>query len=255
MDLLGAAAFTLKQAVVPPLSLILLGLAGVVVYRWRPRLGKGLVLSAGLLASLLSLPIVSSALMAGLQPHPILDLERLDHGAGAIIILGADFVPDAPEFDKPSIGPVSLERVRYAATLAKASGLPVLTSGGVLVAGYPSVAEAMADVLESEFGVAVRWKEGDSNDTEGNARFSARLLERAGIERAYLVSHAWHLPRAAAAFEAAGLSVVPAPTSPRTWPDWWLTAVLPSARSFQESSFAVHEWIGRVWYALRRALG
>lgn len=46
-----------------------------------------------------------------------------------------------------------------------------------------------------------------SLDTRDNARFAAALLRRRGISHVALVTCSWHLPRAARAFEAAGLEV------------------------------------------------
>jgi uncharacterized SAM-binding protein YcdF (DUF218 family) len=80
-----------------------------------------------------------------------------------------------------------------------------------------------------------------------------------------LVSQAWHLPRAQAAFEREGVAVTPAPTAfihrrgarhrqeadddgfPRAW--------LPQARAFWYSTLAVHEFLGQVYYRLRALLG
>lgn len=53
-----------------------------------------------------------------------------------------------------------------------------------------------------------------SMTTSENAFFTARLLTRSGVRRAAVVSCAWHLPRAVADFEAAGLEVVPLPAQP-----------------------------------------
>ena len=58
----------------------------------------------------------------------------------------------------------------------------------------------------------VRWVEAQSLSTYENAQLSTRMLQQAGIGKIYLVTHAWHMPRATSAFEAAGMQVVPAPT-------------------------------------------
>ena len=70
------------------------------------------------------------------------------------------------------------------------------------------------------------------------------------MRRCYVVTHAWHMPRALAAFEAAGLEPVPAPTVFRAGPRAHVTEVLPSAKALRETQLAAHEWIGRVFYAL-----
>lgn len=242
----------IEPFLLPPLGPLVLLVLGLVLVRKRPRLGKVLI-GGGLGALLLlSQPFVAAALLIALQVDPPLPARGPLPEADAIVILGGDLDPGTPEFGGASVGTLSLQRVRYGAHLARRSGLPVLVTGGPLEAGHDTIAQLMADAL-AEFGVEARWLEGRANDTRQNARFSARLLERAGLQRVLLVSHAWHLPRARGAFEAAGLEVIAAPTAPRIWPDARrFNAYLPSTRSLQESRWALHEWIGRVWYALTR---
>ena len=79
---------------------------------------------------------------------------------------------------------------------------------------------------------------------------AARILARAGIQRIALVSHAWHLPRATAAFEEAGMEVLPAPTAPHAPPNGLLESLVPRGKSLRDSAWAVHEWVGRLWYWL-----
>jgi uncharacterized SAM-binding protein YcdF (DUF218 family) len=108
----------------------------------------------------------------------------------------------------------------------------------------------MAETLERDFGIAARWTETRSANTRENLAFAAELLEEEGIESIFLVTHAWHVPRAAAAARAAGLAPIPAPTAFVAWPPLKPSSFLPSAHALRESSWALHEWIGRAWYAL-----
>ena len=70
----------------------------------------------------------------------------------------------------------------------------------------------MREVLESEFEVAVSWSERESTDTLENASLSAPILNKNGVRTILLVTHAWHMPRARACFEAQGFTVLAAPT-------------------------------------------
>ena len=142
-------------------------------------------------------------------------------------------------------------RRRYGARLAHETGLPVLVSGGLPRADLPAHAELMRDALERDFGVPVRWLESRSRDTFENARESAAILRRDGIGKAYLVTHAWHMPRAVAAFARTDLVVVPAPTGFRAAPTWDWQTFTPSPKALRESGWALHEWLGRAWYLLR----
>jgi len=97
----------------------------------------------------------------------------------------------------------------------------------------------------------VRWVEGDSDNTLENARLSYPLLAQAGVRRIYLVTHAWHLPRAAMAFRAAGFEVVPAPTAFTTRYRTDLLTFVPNADALRDSRWFMHEMIGMLWYRLK----
>lgn len=136
----------------------------------------------------------------------------------------------------------NMEAVR----LHRATGLPVLASGG------DGEAAAIKRQLEHEFSVPVRWTEGDSLTTEENALFSAKILAGARVQKILLVTHALHMPRAQRLFSDTGLQVIPAPTdfsSPTTlrWADFW-----PSAEGRKTSQSALHEIVGLAWYRLRQ---
>jgi uncharacterized SAM-binding protein YcdF (DUF218 family) len=241
-----------KILVLPPaLPLLLIGLG--LAWCRRTRAGVWLAGAAAGLLWLLSLPLVASWLLAGLQPYPALtgaDLARTD--AAAILVLGGDRHTGGAEYGGDQVGALTLQRLRYAAWLQRRTGLPLYVSGGSPRQECPPLGELMRQVLEQEFGVPVAGLESRSRTTRENARFSARLLRSRGVDRVLLVSHAWHLPRAVAAFEAAGLTVVPAPTALRPGPgsgagpgDW-----LPSAPALAASQYAVYEYLGRLWYRL-----
>jgi uncharacterized SAM-binding protein YcdF (DUF218 family) len=112
----------------------------------------------------------------------------------------------------------------------------------------------MRDALERDFGLRARWTESASRDTAENARHSARILHEAGVGRAVLVTHAAHMPRAKAEFEAAGLAVIPAPTGfihGEGGSDSFFSA-LPSAGTAYAGWLASHEWLGNIAAHLRR---
>ncbi|MGQ0612972.1 MAG: YdcF family protein [Planctomycetaceae bacterium] len=242
----------LRTLLLPPLGLFLLGAAGLLCGRRRPRRRLWLLgLAAGGLY-LLSMPLVSGALLRSLENDPPLPPGPLDPAVGAIVILSGDIKAHAPEYGGPTLGPLTLERVRYGVKLAKESGRPVLVTGGVVQEGTPPVALLMKEAMEREWGVAVRWVETRSRDTTENARFSAEILRAEGITTVLLVTHGWHLPRARSAFEAAGLRVVAAPTGFRG-PASFFPSLLASPKAMRDSHFALHEWLGRLWYALSGA--
>jgi len=173
--------------------------------------GFWLAISALLALLVLSLPLVGNALLARLEVYPPISPTQLEQ-AQAIVILGGGSYYGAPEYGGDTVSPATLERLRYAARLARDSRLPLLVTGGAPHGGRTE-AESMKEVLERDFGVSVRWTESRSRNTAENAAFAATLLKTAGITRIALVSHGWHLPRAVALFEHEALRVTAAPTA------------------------------------------
>jgi uncharacterized SAM-binding protein YcdF (DUF218 family) len=97
----------------------------------------------------------------------------------------------------------------------------------------------------------VRWQEDASRDTWENARDSAAILQAAGIRSVFVVTHAWHMRRALVAFRRFGLQATPAPVPFSRVVPFEIGAFIPRASSWSASYYALHEWIGDAWYALR----
>ncbi len=246
-----------KSLVLPPVSLFLLILLGVLWWR-RPLLGRGLVFLSTLTLLVLSLPIVSHRLMEPLEPYPALsdaDLHRPT--AQGIVLLCAGRYTDATEFGGDSIGPISLQRLRYAAWLQRRTGLPLVVSGGSPPHEDPPLGQLMGRVLEQEFRIPVTAVEDRSQTTWENASFTAPILQRLGMQRIFLVSSAWHLPRAVHAFEREGLRVIPAPTvfETREFANGPMPHdFIPDPSNLHRSYYAIHEYLGRLWYAIREQM-
>ena len=239
-----------NSLVTPPGSCLGCTLLGFGILRWRKKLGWWLV-ALGLFGSwLTSTPLLAGTLLRSLQVDAPLRVDGDLPPADAIVVLGAGVSREADEFGAMTVDSVGLERLRYAALLHRRTGRPILVTAGPAEPGDPPVAELMARVLEDEFGVPVRWRETTAENTAENARASAALLTESGIERVYLVTHAWHMPRARLSFERAGLPIVAAPTAFRAPQSLTLASLLPSAKAVRDSSWAFHEWIGRLWYAI-----
>ncbi len=233
----------------PPLDLLLLGSVGLLMLRPRPRLGKGLIATALALLYLLSTAVVADRLLGALETRPALPAAPTDN-VGAIVVLGAGTYFSAPEYGGDTVNRLALERLRYAARLYRSTGKPILVTGGNPAGGTPE-GLLMKRALEDDFRVPVRWTETAARDTDENARFSYRILKQAGIRRIYLVTHAWHMPRAARAFEKAGFDVVPAPTGFTTRGRTGALDFLPRAKDLLKSYYALHEAIGMLWYRMR----
>ena len=237
--------------VVPPVNLLTLGIAGAVAsLRW-PRLGRSVMELSLIGLTLFSLPVVSKPLIASLERG--LPRAPPDHPPAAIVILSADAGYGTNEGLETGtgIGALTLERMRAGAILQRQTHLPVLVSGGPLERNVEPIASLMATALDQDFGIPVRWTEAKSEDTWQNAEFSAPLLRAAGISSVYLVSDAWHLRRASMAFAHFGIAATPAPLRYDRWPRFQFDDFMPHASAFLHSYYAMHEWIGCVYYALR----
>jgi uncharacterized SAM-binding protein YcdF (DUF218 family) len=228
--------------VVPPPNLVLAAIAGLVLMRWRRRAGTIVVAASLTLLLVLSVPIVSQALIVSLEQGLPLEPPR-NEPPQAIVILSAEV---AHTLGGVEVGPLTLERLRAGAALERRTHLPVLVSGGALQPDDPPIAELMADSLKNDFGVPAKWIEVHSRDTWENASDSAAILEPLGIRSVYVVTHAWHEHRAMIAFRRTELQATAAPVQL----DAMSAGVLPSANAWSHSYFALHEWIGLAWYWL-----
>ncbi|MEX2961151.1 YdcF family protein [Microbulbifer sp. TYP-18] len=149
----------------------------------------------------------------------------------------------------------SLERVVGAAQGAPAQ-LPILVAGGrVLQRDQDSEADMMVAVLQQLLRRPVTWRDGCSRTTAENAVNSAAILHDSGIERIVLVTHWWHMPRAARVFARAGLQVQPLPVGvvdelpPRT--RGALLMWIPSAAAMLRTQTYWRELLGQFWYHWR----
>ncbi len=243
----------LKPLLVPPVSLLLLYLAGVLLRRRRPHLGAWARHGAVAL-----LYVMSTGAGAWLLVHPLEALEPVFPGAappqaGAIVVLGAGRVKHSPEYGGAAVPDyIALERMSYAALLARRTGLPLLVTGGRIGddADETPVALGMQAVLQDNFGMPVRWVESASRTTAENATLSAPVLRRDGVATVILVTDAIHMRRARRAFERAGIGVVPAPTFYQAAGPFEPGRLMPGSEALRRSFYGVYEWLGLAWYTL-----
>lgn len=239
--------------VLPPGGNIVLGMVGLALWR-RSRVLAAVLLSVSLVGLwLLSTPKLAGALYASVErvePRPL--GAPVAEGVGAIVVL-AGGRSHGPEYGGDTVGPYSLERLRYGARLHRETGLPLLVSGGRVYDEPASEASLMGEVLTNELGVPVRWLEESSRNTAENARESAAMLAAENIRAIILVTHAAHMPRAIREFENQGLQVHGAPTGYRTGREAppRITDWLPSADALALSRAALHERLGSLWYRIR----
>lgn len=217
--------------------------------RWSPVLGA-------LLLYLFSIEPVSNAIIRSLErTPPEMRLREAGLVYDAAVVLGgmtddrAALASGIPSYNGAS------ERMHAAFEIVREKQAKhVIFSGGTMYPESPSEARLLLQQLE-RWGVdtsAVVLEE-TSRNTRENAALSAPLLRERGAKRVLLVTSAFHMKRAVACFEAAGIAVDAYPVDFRgydparsggTW--------LPRSGALFDSTWALHEHLGRLVYGLRR---
>lgn len=244
-------------ALVMPLTLVLLLLMCCLL--WARRTATPTPIRRGLLTLsatacvalwLLSCQYVALWLSQQLLPQvpTITSAELQARQVQAIVVLGGGAMRDVTEYQGHVLSNESMARLMYGLHLHRESHLPVAFTGGV---GWSDTdkQESEADVAAltlARLGLpAMRWLEGASRDTQQNAQFTRDLLQKEGITRIALVTHAWHMPRAMREFEAVGFEkVVAAPMGFIRIEQPSLLHALPSPSGLSNSQLVWREWLG-----------
>jgi uncharacterized SAM-binding protein YcdF (DUF218 family) len=231
----------LKALLLPPAGFLVLGVAGIIVWRRRPRLGFALCAFAIVSVWVIGMPFVADALAHAAENYPVFDPAHPDASAAraqAIVILGGG-VRRAPE-NGGARAPSgrAVWRLIEGARVARAMHLPIVISAS------PGEADAMRRCLEEDLGM--RWIEGTSSTTHENAVFSARLLKPLGIDRIILVTTGMHMARSVREFTRAGFTVSAAPAEMTAPTVFSATSFVPSSGAFDRSYTAFHEFAGRL---------
>jgi uncharacterized SAM-binding protein YcdF (DUF218 family) len=248
---LRALAITL---LLPPLGFLLLGLVGLSISRGWHR-GSRILVGIGLAGLLvLAVPAVPDLMLVALE-RSISPAPGNAAPPAAIVILSGDARLAAGSPLRTVLGPLTLERLRCGAELARATGLPVLVTGGSIDDHGEALGSVMARDLIQDFGVPVRWVEATARDTWENAALSEAMLRQAGIGSVFVVTQGWHMPRALTAFRHLGLVATPAATPLNVPPRLGWAMLVPQASAWTRSYYAMHEWIGLLWYQMRVRAG
>jgi uncharacterized SAM-binding protein YcdF (DUF218 family) len=243
---------------VMPISvvLILVLAALLLLTRGRTRIASGVLLGALAVLWVSATPLVAEGLYRNLESrYPPLPLEQVPQ-AGCIVLLGGVVSPpQAPRVDTEFNDAV--DRVYKAAQLYRAgkAKFVIATAGNQPWSLSPwAEADLIRDLLV-EWGVPKEaiFLEGSSRNTRENAVYSKNLIDSIHCESSLLVTSAAHMPRAVAAFQAVGVSIVPVSTDVRVIDKGLPPAMdfLPSADALAMTSEAIREWIGSAVYRLQ----
>jgi uncharacterized SAM-binding protein YcdF (DUF218 family) len=235
-----------REALLPPMGLLVLSVIGVVLLALRHRRSGWTCLGAGLsLMWLLSMPIVADTLTLLVQTYPAFNPATRTTAQAIVILGGAGQRDPAAEYGgQPATELELLDRLNYGAWLSRRTHLPIL------VTSDPMNVRAMAVTLRRDFQTPPHWIESDSHDTYENARNSARMLRADHVKSILLVTSTTHMLRSVREFTATGLAVTAAPdqvlirneeTSYEPYP---LFRYMPSAEGMMRSNRAVYELLG-----------
>jgi uncharacterized SAM-binding protein YcdF (DUF218 family) len=248
--------FTLQKLAwfmaMPPASLILLMLLGVMISGRRRKLGVTLLLFGLILFYLLSLGPVAGLLLKPLESAAPPLLKPPVAVADAVVVPGGGSVNLAWAGTPPYPNAETLPRLVKGVKLAKKLRIPLVLTGGN---GEPFAttlndADVMADAAyamgmpRSQIIVENR-----SRNTLENSHAVRKLLKG---KRIILATSAYYMKRAVAMFAKRGFTVIPAPTgyqyqTGKTGP----ASFIPSAGAFAASSRALAEWLSLAWWGLR----
>lgn len=209
---------------------------------------------------LLSLGPVSNLLVYSLEsryaPAPECVLSDLD----VVVILGGGFMSSGGFREYPEASGPTYSRLFNGVEMFKKSGARKLVlSGGCFKPGVENEAAVMKDLA---LRLAVPGRaiavETRSRTTMEQAAGTAELLSAGKKRKIGLVTSAMHMPRSEKAFKKkfAEDFIIPLPVnylSRRPDLNFTIRSFIPSAENFCVSSWALHEFIGMVWYILRGA--
>ena len=242
----------------PPNINLLLAVSGFFFLRYYKRFGKCLMTISFLSLWLLSTPIIAQFLIDRLQyQYPLLQTDQFpkQKASCAIIVLGGG-KGISPEYRSGHIlSDATQFRLHYAAYLYNKTHLPIIVSGGNLDKFSPTEADLMLQELRDYFKIPTAWKEDKSTTTKDEGNLMVPILQSNRIDVAYLVTNAWHIPRAMYTFNSSfhntNTKIIAAPMGYIILqPNQYFLNYLPSLEGLSTSNIAIHEYIGMLSYYL-----
>ncbi|WP_414833623.1 YdcF family protein [Afifella sp. YEN Y35] len=238
----------------PSNALVILTIFGVVVQMlWSFRVGA-VVAAAGLVGILAcGLGPVANWLILPLEnrfEQPASDEPAPD---GIIVLGGAlsdrvsgerDAGLELTEAGDRILALLRLARTYPQARIVFTGGSSALTGGGRKTEG-----ELVGEAIE-RFGLSPERVtiESNSRNTAENARFSKEIAKPRADETWWLVTSAFHMPRAVGVFRAAGFPVTAYPVDFRAAPDDWMRPFATVSDGLRRTDVAFREWVGLLAY-------
>jgi uncharacterized SAM-binding protein YcdF (DUF218 family) len=235
LDLQGIVQFV----VLPPGGPLIGTLVGLLLsLRWR-WLGFVVATGSSLLLYATATPILAGVLSDAAGGGRAVERSEAQQ-AQAIVVLAGGLSGDATEETGVTLGPLTLERVRYAIRLSRQLQLPVAVTGGTGRAGLTE-AGLMRAAMVDEYGLAPRWVEAESGNTQESAQLTAKMLKAEGVHTVLMITHPFDVRRARGQLEANGMRVIPAPAQVPPAGDAGMRDFLPSVWAMLVSHYSAYE--------------
>jgi uncharacterized SAM-binding protein YcdF (DUF218 family) len=227
-------------------------LAGLVLRARTPRVAVGSLVGGFAVLLLLSSPVVVDRMMAGLESSA-LNTYRPEVTYDVVVLLGGVVDVSGSTREQPAYGQNVDRLTRVFELLRQDKAKRVIISGGRLTEGLPTEAAFLQQQLIA-WGIAPERivAESSSMNTHENAVKSAALIRADQAQSVLLVTSAFHMPRAAGCFTAAGVTFDSLPVDYRMRDASRDGSMLPRAEYLGEATRVLRELVGRVVY---RVLG
>jgi uncharacterized SAM-binding protein YcdF (DUF218 family) len=237
----------LLPLIVSPLGLVVFFLLISVLVRRRGPAVVGLLL---LLVS--ALPLTANRLWESLEAdYPYRPIESVEDADAVVVLSGMLGGIETSDGVVPQWGEAT-DRFFAGVDLLNAQKAPIIifTRGQYPWDSLPPEGEQLAS---RAIAMGIRENQilltGTVTNTADEAAEVKTLMEFGGMRRVILVTSSFHMPRAVVLFARKGIETVPYPTDFRAdgasvdWMDW-----VPSADGLNQTSDAVRELIGRLYY-------
>jgi len=169
--------------------------------------------------------------------------------SGIIVLAGAERISVSTFHHQVTLSGAA-ERLIEAAKLARQfPALPVIYSGGGRQEDMMTENE-IARKFFQESGIDLSRIRFDDNsyNTYTNALESRKLIKPGEDSKWFLVTSAFHMPRAVGVYRKAGVMIQPYPVDYRTELSTSLISKPDAGAALYELDFAVHEWLGLIAY-------
>jgi len=198
---------------------------------------------------LLSIAPVSDAILRGLES----DFKIPINPQGDVIVLlgGGSHIGVADLSGIGSPAGDTISRIVTAVRLQKRLNVPIIVSSEQVFKYKPSEAPIVRRFL-MDLGVPSNKiiTEDKSRDTIENARYTKKICEKLGFKKPILVTSAYHMSRSVLSFKRMHMNVTPFPANFKTWENkkYGWEDYLPAASELGNTSFAIREYLGLLFY-------